>query len=152
MEKMEIKKIVRRLWVDYLVVWALALAIVVLYETGVMEEGLLAHNGSLCYVLQTATILLALLAIPASLKMFSMVLNKRIVGRPLSEALASYLRWSEVRLALLAIVALVGLSVYYTTLSSIGGLCALIGLIASFFCLPNEKRMAEELNQEEDKE
>lgn len=149
---MEIKKIVRRLWVDYLVMWALSLAIVLLYETGVMEEGLLAHNGSLCYVLQTSTILLALLAIPASLKMFSMVLNKRIVKLPLAEALVSYQRWSEVRLALLAIVALVGLSVYYTTLSSIGGLCALIGLIATLFCLPNEKRMEEELNQEENQE
>jgi hypothetical protein len=44
------------------------------------------------------------------------------------------------------------LSVYYTTLSSIGGLCAFIALIASLFCIPGEKRVAEELKQVEDKE
>ncbi len=149
---MEIKKIARRLLAEYLMMWLLALAIVLLYETGVMEEGVLAHDGNLCYILQTATILLALFAIPASLKMFSMVLTKRVHGRPLPEALASYLRWSEIRLALFAIVVLVGLSVYYTTLSSIGGLCAFIALIASLFCIPSEKRVAEELKQEEDEE
>ena len=34
---MEIKKIVRRLWMEYLLVWLLSLGIVVLYETGVIQ-------------------------------------------------------------------------------------------------------------------
>lgn len=120
---MEIKKIVRRLWMEYLLVWLLSLGIVVLYETGVMEEGTWAHDGRICYVLQTVTILLTLCLIPVSLKMFSAVLNKRVLPLENAESkLLSYLHWSEVRLALMAIVALIGLSVYYTTLSSIGGL------------------------------
>lgn len=150
---MKINKIVRRLWAEYMLMWLLSLGIVLMYETGVIEEGAWAHDGRICYILQTASILLTLCLIPVSLKMFSVVLKKRILPLVNPEAmLVSYLRWSEVRLALLAIVALVGLSVYYTTLSSIGGLCALIGLIATLFCLPNEKRMEEELNQEETEE
>ena len=148
---MEIKKIVRRLWMEYLLVWLLSLGIVVLYETGVMEEGTWAHDGRICYVLQTVTILLTLCLIPVSLKMFSAVLNKRVLPLENAESkLLSYLHWSEVRLALLAIVALIGLSVYYTTLSSIGGLCALVGLLASLFCLPGEEKVKNELNLNND--
>lgn len=148
---MEIKKIVRRLWMEYLLVWLLSLGIVVLYETGVKEEGTWAHDGRICYVLQTVTILLTLCLIPVSLKMFSAVLNKRVLPLENAESkLLSYLHWSEVRLALMAIVALIGLSVYYTTLSSIGGLCALVGLLASLFCLPGEEKVKNELNLNND--
>ena len=148
---MEIKKTARRLWAEYLMMWLLALAIVLLYETGVMEEGTWAHDGRICYVLQTVTILLTLCLIPVSLKMFSAVLNKRVLPLENAESkLLSYLHWSEVRLALMAIVALIGLSVYYTTLSSIGGLCALVGLLASLFCLPGEEKVKNELNLNND--
>ena len=148
---MEIKKIVRRLWMEYLLVWLLSLGIVVLYETGVMEEGTWAHDVRICYVLQTLTILLTLCLIPVSLKMFSAVLNKRVLPLENAESkLLSYLHWSEVRLALMAIVALIGLSVYYSTLSSIGGLCALVGLLASLFCLPGEEKVKNELNLNND--
>jgi hypothetical protein len=102
-------------------------------------------------VLQTVTILLTLCLIPVSLKMFSAVLNKRVLPLENAESkLLSYLHWSEVRLALMAIVALIGLSVYYTTLSSIGGLCALVGLLASLFCLPGEEKVKNELNLNND--
>jgi hypothetical protein len=148
---MEIKKIVRRLSMEYLLVWLLSLGIVVLYETGVMEEGTWAHDGRIRNVLQTVTILLTLCLIPVSLKMFSAVLNKRVLPLENAESkLLSYLHWSEVRLALMAIVALIGLSVYYTTLSSIGGLCALVGLLASLFCLPGEEKVKNELNLNND--
>lgn len=148
MEK-EIKRIVRRLWVEYLLVWLLALAIVLLYEAEVMEEGLWAHDGQICYLLQTAVVLLTLCAIPASLKMFGLVMERRVSVLPHAEALVSYQRWSEIRLALIAIVVFVGLSVYYTTLSSIGGLCALVALLASFFCLPGADKLKHELKMDD---
>ena len=58
MKNMEIKRIVHRLWVEYAIVWLLAIGLLLLHETGVVEEGALAHDGRLCYVLQTATVLL----------------------------------------------------------------------------------------------
>lgn len=146
---MEIKNIVRRLWTEYVAVWALSLGLLVLYEAGVLEEGALAHDGRICYVLQTASVILTLCLIPVALKMFSQALDKRVRLLPRPEALYSYLRWSEVRLAMLTIVVLVGLSVYYSTLSSIGGLCALVGLLATLFCLPGETKLRNELNLED---
>lgn len=148
MENMEIKRIIRRLWTEYVVVWLLAIGLFALNETGVLEEGGLAHDGRTSYVLQTATVLLTLCLIPVSLKMFSMALEKRVRPLPLPEALRAYLRWSEIRLALLAVVVMIGLTVYYSTLSSIGGLCALVGLLATLFCLPGEARLKGELNLE----
>ncbi len=143
---MEIKNIVRRLQVEYIAIWLLVAGLFLSYETGLFEEGTLAHDGRLCYVLQTATVLLTLCLIPVALKMFSLALDKRVKPLPRPEALRAYQRWSEVRLAMLAVVVLVGLSVYYSTLSSIGGLCALVGLLATLFCLPGEARVKGELN------
>lgn len=54
--------------------------------------------------------------------------------------------WGAVRLALLEFVVVFNLAGYYFTLSSTGTLCALIGLTASFFCLPGEKRLRAELH------
>lgn len=147
---MEIKSIVRRLWAEYVAVWLLAAGLFLMNGTGIVEEGALAHDGRLCYVLQTATVLLTLCLIPVSLKMFGMALEKRVRPLPLPEALRSYLRWSEIRLAMLAVVVMIGLTVYHSTLSSIGGLCALVGLLATFFCLPGEERLRSELNLDDE--
>lgn len=152
MEKSEIKKLVSRLRMEYVAVWLLSLGIPFLYETGILDEGALAHDGQVCYVVQTLTVLLTLCLIPASLKWYSMALNQSLEDVPMQDVVKRYCRWNEVRLALLAVVALVGLSVYYVTLSSIGGLCALLGLTATLFCLPTEQRVKGELEIFEKKE
>lgn len=144
MEK-QLKSLVTRLRTEYILFWVVSVAVMVLYETGVLEEGALAHDPTLCYASQTLGVLAALCLIPFSLKMFSMVVTKRLANMEKEEALRSYRRWSEVRLAFLAVVVLVNLSVYYTTLSSIGGLCALLGALASLFCLPGVERIKSEL-------
>lgn len=130
------KKVFRRLQAEFIVVWLLVIGLFGLYETGILEEGILAHDGRVCYILQTASILLTLCLIPASLKMFGQAMGKSIENEQTDMFLKRYQRWSEIRLALLAIVILIDLSVYYTTLSSIGGLCAVVGLTATLFCWP----------------
>lgn len=132
----DIQKLTRRLWTIYLLVWALPIISVVLHATGVFEEGTFAHDGRLCYILQTCAVLLTLCLVPASLKWFS---------PDIRSGLPSYRRRSETRLALLAIVIVIGLSVYHTTLSSLGGLCAAVGLVATLFCIPGLRRDYENL-------
>lgn len=51
-----------------------------------------------------------------------------------------------VRLGVLEVAIVVNLLCYYLTLSSTGNLCMLIGLTASLFCLPSEKRLRNELH------
>lgn len=141
----ETDKLVRCLKGEYYSFWALALVLMGAYELGVLEEGALAHDGRMCYIWQTVGVMLALGLIPISMKMFSLALQKRIAALVGKEALKAYRRWSEVRLAMLTVVVVVNLSVYYATLSSIGGLCALLGALASLFCWPGEERVKTEL-------
>ena len=77
----------------------------------------------------------------------------RLVGQPygpdnraLIEALKSYRRWSEIRLFLLAVPAIMGISFYYLTLNTTGIFCAAMALIASLFCVPSESRLLNELD------
>lgn len=138
-------KTLRRLRIAYFLVWILSALVALLYETGVLEEGTMAHDGRDIYILQSASVLLTLFLIPFSLKMFSVVVSRRITQLADEQKVLSYIRWSEVRLALLAVVVFVGLSVYYSTLSNVGGFCALLGLLALFFCWPGKERVKEEL-------
>lgn len=141
--------LIRKLKIEYTIFWLLAILLLALYESGLFAEGVLLTEPLTCYIAQTVGILLTLCLIPFSLKMFSLALFKRIIQLPQEEALVSYRRWCEIRLALLTIVVLVNLSIYYLTLSSIGGLCALLGLLASLFCIPSSTRIKEDLGYDE---
>lgn len=51
-----------------------------------------------------------------------------------------------IRLGILEVAIVTNLLCYYLTLSTTGNLCMLIGLTASLFCLPGEKRLRNELH------
>lgn len=153
MEKKELDILVRRLWMEYVAVWLLTAGVVLLYETGILSEGALAHDGQICYMVQTLVVLLTLCLIPVSLKMYRVTLDKLLKElKRLSprEVMVRYRRLNEVRLALLAVVALTGMSVYYVTLSSIGGFCSLLSLTATLFCLPTRKQVEMDLMEEDE--
>lgn len=145
MEK-KIRQLLRCLQLEYALMWALPLLLVLLYETGVMTEGAYAGDARMDYVLQTVGILLAVGLIPLSLRLFSLSLVKHVKQLSLPDALKSYRRWSEVRTGMLLIPVLVNLSFYYLTLNNTGVLCAMMALIASLFCIPTRKRMLDELD------
>ncbi len=147
MEK-EIKRLLRLLQGEYILLWVLPLLLAALYETGVMTEGLYADDAQVDYILQTAGILLAIGLIPVSLRLFSLSLVKYVKNLSLPDALKSYRRWSEVRIGLLLVAVLVNLSAYYLTLNNTGVLCALMALAASLFCVPTRQRLLDELDLE----
>lgn len=145
MEK-KIKRLLQWLQLEYILVWILPLVLVVLYEAGVMTEGVYAGDARMDYILQTVGILLAVGLIPMSLRLFSLSLVKHVKQLSLPEALKSYRRWSEVRIGMLLVAILVNLSFYYLTMNNTGILCAVMALIASLFCIPTHKRMLDELD------
>ncbi|MEG1562998.1 MAG: hypothetical protein RR365_04630 [Bacteroides sp.] len=146
----EIKRTVRLLKRSYAAFWVLPLGCIMLGETDVAAVGGGADNRSVSYFLESACILLTAVCVPLSLKLFSLVLTKKIDTYTFPVALYRYKQWSLVRLAILELGVLFGLVVYYYTLSSTGVLCAAIGLTASFFSLPGEKKLREELRINED--
>lgn len=142
----EIKKLVARQRIEYAVFWIVAIGLAIGFELDFLPDGMYAGDVRMEYFLETVGILLAISLIPLSLKLFSMALVKRIRKYPLLRAIKLYERWSEFRLLMLAVAVLVNLTVYYLTLNNIGGLCALMGLTASFFCWPGMKRVMIELD------
>ena len=123
----QIKRIVKSQKVQYISFWIIPLLLVLLGEAGVLPVGIKADNVRAVYVFETVGILMTAVCIPLSLKLFSFVLTKKIDQLTFPVALSRYMLWGAVRLAL-------------------GALCALIGLTASFFCLPGEKRLRAELH------
>ena len=73
-------------------------------------------------------------------------LKKKIDQMTITLALKCYVQWSIVRLGILEVAIVTNLLCYYLTLSTTGNLCMLIGLTASLFCLPGEKRLRNELH------
>ena len=61
----------------------------------------------------------------------------------------SYRKWSEIRLGLLFIPAILNISFYYMTMDTTGILCASMALIASLFCVPDKKKILNELDIEQ---
>lgn len=145
MEK-EIKEMTRKLKLSFTAVWAIAVVTFVCGETDVIPNGMIADNVRATYIFETISILLTATMIPISLKLFNFVLTKRVNEESLPQALRHYRLWSDVRLLILLAIVLTGLICYYLTMSKTGGLCALIGLIATLFCIPGEERLRRELN------
>lgn len=142
----QIKRVLKSLKIQYISFWILPVVLVILGEGGVLPVGIKADSVRAVYVFETVGILLTAVLVPLSLKLFSLVLSKKIDRMTFPVALSRYQLWSAVRLALLEFVVVFNLAGYYFTLSTTGALCALIGLTASLFCLPGEKRMRTELH------
>lgn len=144
--KEQIKRILIIQKSAFLGIWTAPLLLVVLYETGLYQEGLLAGNAQMEYILQSVSILLTIGLIPFALRMFNLNLVKRIKELPLQQALKSYQTWSLLRLALLFIPAILALSFYYLTMNTTNLFCACMALIATLFCVPSESRIKNELD------
>lgn len=139
-------KTVRILKVCFLGGWILPVSYIVLGEMEWIPVGGLVGNDVATYWMETLSILLTAILIPFALKLFSIVLTKRIDTYTFPVALGQYQRWSMVRLAILEVVVLLGFTSYYLTMSNTGALCALIGLTATLFCIPGEQKLREELH------
>ena len=144
--KEQIKKILIIQKSAFMGVWTAPLLLVVLYETGLYQEGLLAGNAQMEYIFQSVSILLTIGLIPFALRMFNLNLVKRIKELPLQQALKSYQTWSLLRLALLFVPAIMALSFYYLTMNTTNLFCACMALIATLFCVPSENRIKNELD------
>ena len=148
--KEQIKRILIIQKSAFLGVWTAPLLLVVLYETGLYQKGIQAGNAQMEYIFQSISILLTIGLIPFALRMFNLNLVKRIKELPLEQALKSYQKWSDVRLCLLFVPAILGVSFYYLTMNTTNLFCACMALIATLFCVPSENRIKNELDLPEE--
>lgn len=145
MEK-ELKRLIRILKAEYALMWVLTVLLAALYECDILPQGLFAGDAQMEYIMQVTSILLTICLIPLSLRLFNLSLTRHIAALPLKNALKSYRRWSEIRIALLTVASLASLSAYYWTMDTTGLLCTGMTVIASLFCVPSKERLLSELN------
>ncbi len=143
-----IDNLLSTLKIEYSLFWVGALCLIPLYESNLLQEGIYAGDKLMEYILYTIGILLSVIFIPLALKLFSVSLNKRLPNLSIDEALKSYKKWSEIRLALLFIPTILNISFYYMTMQTTGLLCASMALVASLFCVPNRNKIVTELDIE----
>ena len=141
----DIKKTLNKLKLWFGAFWTLPLLTVVIGELSEESAGPWASDASAVYGMETLTILLTCAAVPTALKLFAWILRKKIDKADLLEALHLYEKWSLARLLLLFLPVAAGLLTYYTCMSNTGLLCAAIGLTASLFCIPTERRLRTDL-------
>ena len=134
MEK-ELKRLIRILKAEYALMWVLTVLLAALYECDILPQGLFAGDAQMEYIMQVTT-----------LRLFNLSLTRHIAALPLKNALKSYRRWSEIRIALLTVASLASLSAYYWTMDTTGLLCTGMTVIASLFCVPGKERLLSELN------
>ncbi len=142
----KIKQIGVRLKGLFMLFWIIPIIGVIVGEYGDEWVGAYADNVRVRFFSETFVILLTAVCVPLSLKLFSLVLKKKIDKASLPDALYLYWFWSCVRMLLLFLPVLAGFCVYYMVLSNTGALCALVAMTASLFCLPSEERIREELH------
>lgn len=131
---------------EYALMWVLTVLLAALYECDILPQGLFAGDAQMEYIMQVTSILLTICLIPLSLRLFNLSLTRHIAALPLKNALKSYRRWSEIRIALLTVASLASLSAYYWTMDTTGLLCTGMTVIASLFCVPGKERLLSELN------
>lgn len=142
----QIKRMSLTLRLKYGIFILISLFLCFSFEMEWLPIGYYADNFQIQYILGTIGILSTIILVPLSLKLFSLALTKKIKNATLSQAIKLYNFYSNIRLGILLIVVLMNLFFYYATLQNIGGLCGLIGLAASIFCFPNERKIKEELD------
>ena len=149
--KEKIRKILNLQKSAFIVVWAAPILHAALYEGGAdtFQKGIYQGNVQMEYIFQSVSILLTIGLIPFALRMFNLNLVKRIKELPLEQALKSYQKWSDVRLCLLFVPAILGVSFYYLTMNTTNLFCACMALIATLFCIPSESRIKDELDLSE---
>lgn len=144
------KQILCRLRAEYLAFLLLAAVLVLLHETGVFNKGFLVGNASAVYVTECVGILLTIALIPVALKSFHKALLRMAEVKDERLRRRSYVKWNEIRLAMFVVVVVLNTSIYYATSDNMCGYCALMGLVASFFCWPTKNGVEAELSMSAD--
>ena len=140
------KKISKQLTFVYILLLAIALAIVALYEFGVLESGVLADSKQTEFVALTVMELTSLAAAFIGLRLFKfrMIHNELVTNEE-----PAMLKWGLLRLLILEVPMIVNTYLYYIYMNTTFGYLAIILLLCLPFVMPTESRCLAETTEEE---
>lgn len=126
---------------------AVALLIVVVFETGLLTPGSLGSDKAAEFPILTAMELLTVCLIPFSLYLFRV---KSVRQNLLAAPAQSMLTWGFVRMAMLAFLLVVNVVCYYLYMNASFGYMAIIAAISMLFIYPSIGRCKEETSSNDD--
>jgi hypothetical protein len=138
------KKISKQLTFVYVLLVAIALAIVALYELGVLESGVLADSKQTEFVAMTVMELISLAAAFLGLRLFKfrMVHNELVCLKE-----PAMLKWGMLRLLILEVPMVVNTYLYYMYMNPTFGYLAIILLLTLPFVMPTVSRCLDETDE-----
>ena len=142
---MNIKQVQRILMTNFFFMVIVALLLVALYETEILEPTDMASDATLMFGILTMMELITIIVIPLALKMFSLkAVHRKLVLRK-GDAL---LPWGTARINMLCLPMLINTFMYYQTMSPALGYMAIILVLCLFFVYPSIGRCIEETSEE----
>ena len=140
------KKISKQLTFVYILLAAIALAIVALYELDVLESGVLADSKQTEFVALTVMELTSLAAAFIGLRLFKF---RMIHNELVTNSEPAMLKWGLLRLLILEVPMIVNTYLYYIYMNTTFGYLAIILLLCLPFVMPTESRCLAETTEEE---
>ena len=138
------KKISKQLTLVYILLVAIALAIVALYELDVLESGVLADSKQTEFVALTVMELTTLAMAFLGLRLFKFpMIHTQLV----TEKEPAMLKWGLLRLFVLEVPMIVNTYLYYMYMNPTFGYLAIILLLTLPFVFPSEGRCLAETNE-----
>ena len=126
---------------------AVALLVVVVFETGLLTPGSLGGDKAAEFPILTAMELLTVCLIPFSLYLFRV---KSVRQNLLAAPAQSMLTWGFVRMAMLAFLLVVNVVCYYLYMNASFGYMAIIAAISMLFIYPSIGRCKEETSSNDE--
>lgn len=138
------KAISQKLTIVCLLFLALSIALVVLYETGTLESGLLADDKQSEFILTFIMELLSLGAAFLGLRLFKFasVHNELIVRRE-----PAMWKWGLIRLLILEVPMLADTLLYYIYMNTTFGYLGIMLLLCLPFVFPSKSRCEDEVSE-----
>ena len=135
-----------RIRVLYAAMLAVVVGIVLLYEYGILPEGrMVGADPSSKYIFDVLFLFASGGIIIGSFKGYEWLFRHWVAKAPDAQQLVKrHAQLSVLRLALLALLMVVGTIYKYVTLENTGMYIGLIAFLTSFFCLPSRSKMADE--------
>ncbi len=125
-----VKNFLLRLFLAFLL---LAILLIVLYETGVIDGGQLALHTKVDFIVECVLVLLTICAIPLALRLFKF---RRVHDQLMKNKEKSLISWGMLRIVLLGVPMLANIFAYYTFQNMGYSYLALILFLSMWFVFP----------------
>ena len=139
------KQISKQLTLIYVLLVVVALAMVLLYECGVLESGRLADDKQTEFVAMTVMELTSLVAAFVGLRLFKF---QKIHAELVARKEQALLKWGMLRLLILEVPMVVNTYLYYIYMNPTFGYLTIILLLCLPFVFPSQDRCFDETTEE----